>query len=187
MDLPCSIYASPDRRVWPVTLVYFRRFYRRRLFLSPSERHCCDIAFVCWWTFSAVAMLDSAHAALSLVSVSLLRFDEPYEWPPIFGPLSQAWSIRRFWSKFWHQIVRRTYTNYGECISRKIFRLQPRSLPDKVFVIFMMFFSLKVSHAAVSWQLGDHCGWSLDIWWFCANFVAGLLEVIVTQLFCESL
>lgn len=55
-------------------------------------------------------------------------------------------------------------------------------MPDKGFVIFVIFFLSGLSHAAVSWQLGDHCGLSLDIWWFCANFVAGLLEVIVTRL-----
>ncbi|CAG7996555.1 unnamed protein product [Penicillium salamii] len=166
----------------PLHQVYFRRLPSQIVPVTLRET-LLRCAFVCWWTFSAVAMLDSAHAALSLVSVSLFRIDEPYEWPSIFGSLSQAWSIRRFWSKFWHQIVRRTYTNYGECISRNILRLQPRSVPDKVFVIFMIFFLSGVSHAAVSWQLGDHCGWSLDIWWFCANFFAGLLEVVVTQLF----
>ncbi|KAJ5431036.1 hypothetical protein N7445_008768 [Penicillium cf. griseofulvum] len=165
----------------PLHQVYFRRLSSQIVPVTSRET-LMRCAFVCWWAFSAVAMLDSAHAALSLVSVSLLRFDEPYEWPPIFGSLSQAWSIRRFWGKFWHQIVRRTYTNYGEWISRKVLRLRPRSLPDKIFVIFAIFLFSGLSHAAVSWQLGDHCGWSLDIWWFCANFVAGLLEVVVTQL-----
>jgi hypothetical protein len=165
----------------PLHQVYFRRLSSQiaPVTLRETLMRC---AFVFWWTFSAVAMLDSAHAALSLVSVIVLRFDLPYEWPPIFGPLSQAWSIRRFWSKFWHQIVRRTYTNYGEYVSRKILRLEPRSLPDKLFVIFAIFFLSGLSHAAVSWQLGDRCGWSLDMWWFCANFVAGLLEVVVTRL-----
>ncbi|KAJ5178136.1 uncharacterized protein N7500_000835 [Penicillium coprophilum] len=166
----------------PLHQVYFRRLSSQIVPITLRET-LMRCAFVLWWTFSAVAMLDSAHAALSLLSVSLLRFDEPSEWPPIFGSLGQAWTIRRFWGKFWHQIVRRTYTNYGECISRKILVLQPRSLPDKVLIIFVIFFLSGVSHAAVSWQLGDHCGWPLDIWWFCTNFVAGLLEVVVTQLF----
>lgn len=161
--------------------VYFRRLLLRNppVTLRETLMRC---AFVFWWVFAAVAMLDSAHIALSLVSVNLLRFDGPSEWPSIFGPLSQAWSIRRFWGRFWHQIVRRTYKNYGEFISRTILHLQPHSLPDKVFVIFVIFFLSGVSHTAVSWQLGDNCGWSLDICWFCANFVAGLLEVIVTWL-----
>lgn len=165
----------------PLHQVYLRRLSSRIAPVTLRET-LMRSAFVFWWTFSAVAMLDSAHAVLSLVSVILLRFDAPYEWPPIFGPISQAWSIRRFWSKFWHQIVRRTYTNYGEWISRKIFRLEPRSLSDKVFVIFAIFFLSGVAHAVVSWQLGDQCGWLLDIWWFCANFIAGLLEVVVLQL-----
>lgn len=135
-------------------------------------------AFVAYWTFSAVAMLDGAHAALSLLSVSILGFDTPAEWPPIFGPLTQAWSMRRFWGKFWHQIIRRTYTNYGELVSRRILGLRKGSALDKLIVIFAIFFLSGVSHGVVSWRLRD-CAWRGDVWWFCLNFGVGLAEVLV--------
>ncbi|KAL4922576.1 membrane bound O-acyl transferase family-domain-containing protein [Aspergillus aurantiobrunneus] len=133
-------------------------------------------AFIIWWLLSAAGLLDATHAAISLVAVSLLHFDEPSEWPDLFGSPSLAYTIRRFWSKFWHQIVRRTYTNYGKCVSRNLLRLTPCSLLDRIVVILVTFFLSGVSHAAVSWLLGDRCGWALDIWWFCVNFVAGFLE-----------
>ncbi len=177
----------------PMHQVYFRRLLNPLLFqaqhgygyryrykdeavaVTPRET-LLRTAFVAWWTFSAVAMLDAAHAALSLLAVSILGFDTPAEWPPIFGPLSQAWSMRRFWGRFWHQIIRRTYTNYGELLSRRVLRLREKSVPDRLVVIFVVFLLSGVSHGVVSWRLGD-CAWRGDVWWFCANFGVGMVEV----------
>ncbi|RDW65127.1 hypothetical protein BP6252_10778 [Coleophoma cylindrospora] len=31
---------------------------------------------------------------------------KPQHWPPIFGSLPDAYTLRRFWGKFWHQLLR---------------------------------------------------------------------------------
>lgn len=169
----------------PLHQVYFRRLLSSFQAQDIYEYEAVTLretllrsAFVAWWTFSAVAMLDGSHAALSLIAVSLCRFDTPSEWPPIFGPLSAAWSMRRFWGRFWHQITRRTYTNYGEIVSRRILGLRAGSVMDKLIVIFGIFFLSGVAHAVVSWRLGD-CAWGGDVWWFCLNFGVGMGEVVV--------
>lgn len=62
----------------PLHQVYLRRVSSQIAPVTFRET-LMRCAFVFWWTFSAVAMLDSAHAILSLVSVIFLRFDAPYE------------------------------------------------------------------------------------------------------------
>ena len=30
--------------------------------------------------------------------------DRPEEWPPLFGSISEAYTLRRFWGVFWHKL-----------------------------------------------------------------------------------
>ncbi|XHG05041.1 hypothetical protein AWENTII_008291 [Aspergillus wentii] len=165
----------------PSHQVYFRRLLSSSTPITPRETQMRAV-FVLWWAFAAVSMLDAAHAALSLIAVPLLRLDTPSEWPPIFGLPSNAWSMRRFWGRFWHQIVVRPYKNHAKWLSRRIIGLRSGSGVDKVVVIFLIFLFSGVAHAGVAWQLGDHCGWGGDVWWFCMNFVAGAVEVVILKM-----
>jgi len=36
--------------------------------------------------------------------VSLLQWDQPDGWPPLFGSISEVYSLRRFWGVFGHQL-----------------------------------------------------------------------------------
>lgn len=58
-----------------------------------------------YWAWCSFAVLDAADAALSVVSVVILRLDRPEDWPPLFGSLSEAHGVRRFWGRFWHRLV----------------------------------------------------------------------------------
>lgn len=162
-----------------------KQVFFRRLLSTTNPMTCREVmmraVFVFYWVLGAVTQLDAAHTALSIISVLVFRFNNPEDWPGIFGSPSDCWSIRRFWGQFWHQIVVRPYTNYGTFISRKIFGLRRGSQFDKILVIFIIFFFSGVLHSVVSWQLGDR-NYSGDIWWFCLNFAAGALEVVASQL-----
>ncbi|KAF2142812.1 uncharacterized protein K452DRAFT_307728 [Aplosporella prunicola CBS 121167] len=131
------------------------------------------------WAWGAYALIDAAHDALALLFVVVLRVDAPEAWPPLFGSLADAYSIRRFWGKFWHRGIVLPYLNYGKLFSRRLLGLTPGSTADRVLLFFMVFFLSGVAHALVAWQLGDCCGWVRDIAWFCGNFVAGAVEASV--------
>ncbi|KAK0719124.1 membrane bound O-acyl transferase family-domain-containing protein [Lasiosphaeris hirsuta] len=73
----------------------------------PSSEHLLFWAFettrwmiYTWWALSA------AHDFFSILFISILRWDEPHEWPPLFGSISEAYSLRRFWGVFWHRLNR---------------------------------------------------------------------------------
>lgn len=164
----------------PTKQVFFRRFFSITDPITLREVMMRSV-FVFYWAIGAVTQLDAAHIALSIISVVILRFNDPADWPGIFGSPSDCWSIRRFWGQFWHQIVVRPYTNYGNFLSRRVFGLRPGSQLDKILVIFIIFLLSGVLHSTVSWQLGDRHYWG-DIWWFCLNFAAGALEVVASIL-----
>lgn len=134
------------------------------------------------WASGAAVLIDAAHAMLSILCVAIFKIDEPTDWPPMFGSILEAYSIRRFWGHFWHKIIVQPYTQFGKLYSRKILRLSPRSGGDKVCVVFIIFLLSGVAHAAVGYQLGDRCGWVQDIVWFCSNAIAGAGELFATAL-----
>ncbi|PGH15363.1 hypothetical protein AJ80_05547 [Polytolypa hystricis UAMH7299] len=42
----------------------------------------------------------------------MLGISKPVDWPPFFGRLSEVTTVRAFWGKFWHQMLRRTVNAY---------------------------------------------------------------------------
>ena len=47
-----------------------------------------------------------AYEACALLGVGL-GFWEPQFWPPVFGSIWDAYTVRRTWGRFWHCILRR--------------------------------------------------------------------------------
>lgn len=43
----------------------------------------------------------------------LLRLSKAEDWPPIFGQLKDATSVRKFWGQYWHQTIRKSLTAYS--------------------------------------------------------------------------
>lgn len=164
-----------------------RSFFRRLLRLSPLSAPITEhevrmrAVFVSLWVIAVVTKLDAAHTVLSLIAVTIIRLDQPCEWPPLFGSFYDVWNIRRFWGTFWHQISLRAYQNYAQVFVRNVCFLRPGSWEEKVGKIFVIFLLSGVIHAMSSWGLGDRCSWPLDIWWFCTNFIGGGLEAAVEK------
>ncbi len=53
-------------------------------------------------------LIASYHECFSIIFICILRLDEPYEWPPIYGNLLEAYTVRRFWAHFLAQNRLRT-------------------------------------------------------------------------------
>ena len=50
------------------------------------------------WIWMNVLGLHSAQTTVAILFSIILRWDEPYEWPPLFGNPLDAWNLRRFWA-----------------------------------------------------------------------------------------
>lgn len=127
------------------------------------------------WILESLIFLDSANAVLACFFV-LVDLDQPSEWPALFGDITSATSLRRFWARFWHRLAVRPYSNYGKALAHGL-RLKPGSFTFKTVVACVVFLLSGVTHSAVSWRVGQRV-WYLDIWWFFLNFLGCLLEII---------
>ena len=161
-----------------------RVYFRRLLFSTSSPVTASETmlraVFAFRWIWNNVIALHFAQTAVALLFAVILRWDEPQEWPALFGSPLEAYSLRRFWSYFWHRIVYRSYTAYGLRISRGLCGLRGRSLAEKVFVSMFVFLLSGVMHALVTW-CATGCGYWRDIQWFLLNGVAMVGETMVVK------
>ncbi|OCK92291.1 uncharacterized protein K441DRAFT_663555 [Cenococcum geophilum 1.58] len=153
--------------------------YIRRIPYITLPETLLRIFIVIDFVLSTYLLNNLFHAIFSITFVSLLRLDSPTDWPPLFGSLSTTYSLRAFWSRFWHRLVARTYLSYSSLLTLKLFRIDPRSTPGRLLVAFLIFFLSGMAHAVVTWRIGFRCGWWQDLWWFCANFAGIQVEEVV--------
>ncbi|KAK6524361.1 hypothetical protein TWF281_011269 [Arthrobotrys megalospora] len=61
--------------------------------------------------------------AVVFVAIGISR---PEDWPPVLGPIEEAYSLRKFWAKTWHQLFRNIFEKYGRGLV-DVLGLEPRS------------------------------------------------------------
>ncbi|KAK8108371.1 hypothetical protein PG984_014172 [Apiospora sp. TS-2023a] len=64
-----------------------------------------------WFVLSFYLSLIYSTLAFGQV---LLFLSEPGDWPPLYGALGEAWSVRRFWGIRWHQTLRKTFGSHAK-------------------------------------------------------------------------
>ncbi|KAK7705255.1 hypothetical protein SLS64_008091 [Diaporthe eres] len=120
------------------------------------------------WIWESLVLLDGTNAVLAIIAV-LSGLDRPGDWPSLFGNPCAACGLRNFWSRFWHRLAVRSYSQFGRfaatCVPVSSKRVQ------KSVVAFVVFLLSGLSHSAVSWRLG-HVDWHIDLQWFMFNFAA---------------
>ena len=154
---------------------YLRRI-RTITFRETTIRSWLVFNFV----WSSWAIFTATHNILAFAFVAL-GIDEPEDWPSLYGSISEAYSIRRFWGKFWHHLVQRSYRTYGSLLSQKILRLPPGSFTDRTCVNFSVFLISGIVHACITAQLGFTCGYWEDIAFFMTCYAALLVETGVQR------
>lgn len=68
------------------------------------------------WIWKTYSLLTAAHDLLSVLSVSILGWNDLCEWPPLFGSVAEAYELRRFWGSFWHRLHVTPFARYTPSI-----------------------------------------------------------------------
>jgi hypothetical protein len=189
MEVPHSYFApisTHDFRISKQT--YFRRLLPRSFStltsdfptLRETQIRAYIVVYYVWFGYALYTFLYEV-LAVAFVAAGV---DDPEDWPPFFGKLAKAYSIRNFWGKFWHKLIYRTYTSYGKVISTNILRIPQKGILGRLFVNFFVFFFSGIVHQVVTRHLGLTCGeWPEDVTFFLANFAAIVLEMTVQNAF----
>ncbi|CAG8905549.1 unnamed protein product [Penicillium egyptiacum] len=91
---------------------------------------------------------DLAYRVLSILFVGI-GLDSPADWPPAFGSMANAFTLRNFWGKFWHQFMRQPFTSISNFIARDILRLPRSSTLERYANLFVVFLISAIFHVIV--------------------------------------
>ncbi|KAI4858635.1 membrane bound O-acyl transferase family-domain-containing protein [Hypoxylon rubiginosum] len=134
-----------------------------------------------YWLIETVAQLELGHLLLAIVFVVLLRFDLPEEWPPLFSHPREAYTLRRFWGRFWHRLLSPSVATWGRVFADKTLRSRDQTTAKNLVVAFFVFTVSGLAHTAVNWRLGESALYR-DLLYFWITFFAISFEVVVMKL-----
>ncbi|KAG9237506.1 membrane bound O-acyl transferase family-domain-containing protein [Amylocarpus encephaloides] len=117
-------------------------------------------------------VLQLFHSSLAFGTVAL-GFYEPKSWPPLFNSFSTVWSLRQYWGKFYHQLMRPKLTTLSNFFINNLLHL-PKSTPhERIFhryaSLLGVFFFSGLCHVA------------MDIWGVIPLLESGALEFFCAQ------
>ncbi|MCJ1418677.1 hypothetical protein MMC32_005026 [Xylographa parallela] len=81
--------------------------------------------------------LRAGHSLTGCLSV--LCGDSPERWPPLFGNIGEAYTVRRFYAYFWHHLMRKAFTSHAVFIVNRVLHL-PRNNPASRYLIIVLTF-----------------------------------------------
>ncbi|TFK46787.1 hypothetical protein OE88DRAFT_861116 [Heliocybe sulcata] len=77
---------------------------------------CVNI--VAWLTVSH-GTLNMNYTALSAACVAI-GLSEPQDWPDLFGSWRESYTVRRYWGRTWHQLMRRYTSSIGKYCAQSL-------------------------------------------------------------------
>ncbi|KAM0801673.1 membrane bound O-acyl transferase family-domain-containing protein [Usnea florida] len=152
-----------------------KQIYLRRIRIVTARETALRSWLVFHFVWSSYSIFTATHDLLAFAHVAI-GIDEPEDWPRLYGSVFEAYTMRRFWGKFWHRLVQRSYVAHGSVISRKILRLPPGCVADRICVSVFVFLTSGVVHACITVQHGFKCGYWEDLGFFMMSYAALLGE-----------
>ncbi|KAI0902887.1 hypothetical protein F4823DRAFT_348174 [Ustulina deusta] len=118
------------------------------------------------WVWDTYCTLSIWHDALAVVCVAILGWDRPSEWPPLFGSVLEAHSLRRFWGVFWQRLHVTPFSSWTPPLVYRVAAL-------RALWIFLL---SAMCHAAVNWAMYRIHTVREDVWFFLVNYTLCLAE-----------
>ena len=140
----------------------------RRLDSVKVQELALRLAITVFTWISSVCVLTALSSILAIASVGT-GLTEPRAWRPVFGSLSSAYSLRRLWGTFWHQLNRLKVTGPASYLVYYRLRFRKGGLVGQYLFILISFLLTGLEHLA-----GDRAE-GLEV------YKSGSLEFFLTQ------
>ncbi|KAF2742532.1 hypothetical protein M011DRAFT_490496 [Sporormia fimetaria CBS 119925] len=129
-------------------------FAHSKAFLFPSE---WDIgtrisSTVMFWLFLRLN-IGMVYNAFSFVAVATF-FTTPGDWPPYFGSITNAYTLRKYWSLFWHVGLRNCLSSTANFLAYDVLSFPRGSLLGRYTSIYGTFALSAIIHALVDTTAG---------------------------------
>ncbi|AEO63645.1 uncharacterized protein THITE_26742, partial [Thermothielavioides terrestris NRRL 8126] len=152
----------------------------KRGFLPPlSKRDLTLRALISSkWIWDTYLLLSAAHDLLAVLFVSVLQWDRSDEWPALFGNITEAYSLRRFWGVFWHRLHVRVFDAYMPSIALQA-KMVRRAIVSRALRALWMFTLSAICHAVSNWVLTKRSNATHELRFFLSNYVVCLAETVL--------
>ncbi|KIL55060.1 hypothetical protein M378DRAFT_91442 [Amanita muscaria Koide BX008] len=126
--------------------------------------------------------LNMPHEVLGIVCVAA-GITEPHQWVPFFGPISEIYSLRNFWGRFWHQNLRRPLASFGHLVAYKILNLKAGSLSAYLVQVYVGFAISGTIHLCGDYLALGNWAYQRAFLFFMLQAVGIHIEVLFTRWF----
>jgi hypothetical protein len=141
-------------------------FFRRiPASLAPTELYYrFEIAFD--WNIVSIWLYESFHSIVALLWVGSF-IDAPSEWSiSLFGPIGEAWNVRRYWGKHWHNYVYHSFSGHVKCVTRGWLGIRRGRLVTRLLENTAVFVLSGLMHTLVRWQQSPRSDiWAISLWY----------------------
>jgi hypothetical protein len=128
------------------------------------------------WIWATYSALTVSHDLCAILFVCIIRRDRLDEWPALYGPVSEIYTLRRFWGIFWQRLHVSLFELYTPPF---LFNLTYRNgSVRKAIRAFWIFFLSAVCHATVNWLTMARWNLVQELRFFLSNYALCLLETI---------
>lgn len=138
------------------------------------------MSFFMW--FAAACVLQVLYSIMQIVAVgSGLTGVEG--WKPLFGSLSDCWSVRQFWGRCWHQSLRLRIANPAHYLIYHLLGFRKGSITGRYAMLMTVFFLSSLFHVAE--DAGEGMDWrnSGSLRYFCMQPIGIMLEDAVQAVY----
>jgi hypothetical protein len=173
-----SYYISSHPVYGPDKAIFFRRL--------PDSLNAAELwdrfDLTIHWCIINMWMYETYHSAFAIFFVGL-GFDAPTDWAmSLFGPISEAWSVRRYWGKHWHDYIYHSFSGHTKIVTRQWLGMR-QGLLRRLVENTMVFGVSGVMHTAVRYaqhgETGDY--WCITFWYL-GQMIPIIIEGVVLDL-----
>jgi hypothetical protein len=167
-----SYYISTDSVHGPEQANFFRRLPDS---LNGNELWA-RFDHVMYWCVINKWLYDAYHSVFAVFFVGL-GFDSPSEWSlTLFGPFAEAWSVRRYWGKHWHNYIYISFSEHTKIVTRKWLRMKRGTPVTRIVENTVVFAVSGVMHSLVRYAQDPGCS---DYWPICFWYVGQMLPIVI--------
>jgi hypothetical protein len=167
-------YSPTTLSVPPLSTRLLGSFFRRLpSSLAPLELlYRAEMSFD--WNITSIWLYDSFHSGFALLWVGS-GIDAPEEWSmSLFGPIGEAWNVRRYWGKHWHNYVYHSFSGHVKCATRGWLGLKRGRMSTRLLENTLVFLLSGLMHSLVRWQQSPMADiWAISVW-----YVGQMLPII---------
>jgi hypothetical protein len=108
-----------------------------------------QLSIICCYMLYVWALFKINYLCASIITVAIGMY-EPKDWPPVFGQLKDAYTVRQFWGTVYHQFTRKAWSAYSIYLSRDVFGFKKGSFGSNYTQLIVAFILTYIYHVHAS-------------------------------------